>query len=62
MNRKYRGARKDLLEVPFMTKECINEEYIKELYEIFRLIYEEVNEKEYRNVYMNGKIIVSLIR
>ena len=24
MNKKYKGEKKDLLEVPFLTKECIN--------------------------------------
>ena len=47
--------------MPFLTRECINEDYIKEVCIIFKFIYEEVNEKSYRNVYTNGKIVVTLI-
>lgn len=58
----YKGKAEELSSLSFLAKDCINPEYIKQVSNIFKILYNQVIEKHYGDLYMNGNIVNKVIQ
>ena len=61
MTPNYKGNKTDLVDCSFLTKECVNPEYLKKVSDIFKLIVANATEKKYKELIINGNVAYQLL-